>query len=272
MNETIALKKKSKLKKETNAVLTIVAREVTLLVKNPTMFLIGLVMPFIFMFMLGGNLSQNMAGGLSYDFNQFMFVGMMVSMLFMGTTMNMGSLVQDRTKDFTQEMMVSPISRYSIIIGKIVGASIVAVLQLFSTVIVGLIMQIPMSATQVLLMFALALPFCFVAGAFIVPFLAFVKSERTANLLVSLFGMMPMMISGALIPINNTSGALMVLNRIMPMTYCLDLARSVWFAGTEQYANVVMFQPWLVVAILLPATIVFLTVGTFLFARAEKNR
>ncbi|MDR3318043.1 MAG: ABC transporter permease [Clostridiales bacterium] len=265
-------KKKSRPAKELNAMLTIIAREVTLLIKNPMMFVIGLVMPFVFMWMLGGNLSQNMAEGLGYDYNQFMFVGMMVSMLFFGTTMSVASLVQDRNNDFTQEMMVSPVSRYSIVAGKIVGSSVTAILQLISTVVVGLIMQIQMTVTQVLLMFALAPLFCFVAGATMIPILAFIKSEKTANLVVSIFGMVPMMISGAIIPIGNTGGALLVLNRIMPMTYCLDLARAVWYAGTEQFSSVVMFNPALVAAILVPATALFLIVGTFLFARAEQNK
>jgi ABC-2 type transport system permease protein len=58
----------------------------------------------------------------------------------------------------------------------------------------------------------------------------------------------------------------------MPMTYCLDLVRSAVYAGTPEYANVVLFNPAVTLAAIVALTAVFLTVGTFLFARSESHR
>jgi ABC-2 type transport system permease protein len=99
----------------------------------------SLAMPLMMMGMIGGNLMQNMASGLGFDFGQFMLVGMLINMLFMTTTMSMTSLVDDHDIDFNQEVLVSPVSRYSLVIGKILGGSFGAIVSMAGTLIVGLI-------------------------------------------------------------------------------------------------------------------------------------
>ena len=52
----------------------------------------------------------------------------------------------------------------------------------------------------------------------------------------------------------------------------LDLTRAVIYAGTPDYANVVLFNPFLTLLAIISLTIIFLVIGTFFFARSEKNR
>ncbi|MDR1605296.1 MAG: ABC transporter permease, partial [Gracilibacteraceae bacterium] len=92
------------LAREVNAVAAIAARDVALMLKSPGTLMMSLVMPIVFMGLLGGSLAQNMAGGLDFHYGRFMLVGMLVNMLFMTTVMGLASLVEDRMKDFTQEM------------------------------------------------------------------------------------------------------------------------------------------------------------------------
>jgi ABC-2 type transport system permease protein len=101
---------RSKFLRELNAVLTIAARDITLFFKSPGMIIMSLAMPLFMMGMLGGSLAQNMAGGLGFDYGEFMLIGMLVNMLFMTTTTGITSLVEDHFTDFTQEMMISPVS------------------------------------------------------------------------------------------------------------------------------------------------------------------
>lgn len=272
MNEILISRNKSKFSQELNAVVTIAARDITLTLKSPGMLIMSLVMPIIMMGMLGGSLAQNMAGGLSFDYGQFMLVGMLVNMLFMTTTMSLTSLIEDHTTDFTQEMMVSPVSRYSIVIGKIFGSSFGAIVSMFGTIIVGLIMGITLSPEQMLLIFALSPLMCLSAGALGMLIIGVIKNNRTANLALMLIVMPQMFLSGAIIPIGNSSGALLVLSRLMPMTYCLDLVRAVVYAGTADYASIVMFNPGVNFAAITALTVVCLIIGTFFFAHSEKNR
>jgi len=156
-------------------------------------------------------------------------------MLFMVTTMGMTSLVEDHTTDFTQEMLVYPVSRYAIVIGKIFGSSFGAIVSMFGTLIVGIIMGITLSLGQLLMILALSPLMCLSGGALAMIIIGLIKSNKTANIAVMLVTMPQMFLSGAIIPINNSSGVLSALSHAMPMTYCLDLARAVLYAGTPEY-------------------------------------
>jgi len=263
---------KSGFMRELNAVITIMARDITLFIKSPGTIIMSLAMPVVMMGMLGGSLAQNMAGGLGFDFGQFMLVGMLVNMLFMTTTVGVTSLVEDRTTDFTQEMMISPVSRYSIVIGKIFGSSFGAIVGMIGTLIVGMFMGITLSPVQLLAILALSPLMCLSAGALAMIVIGLIKSNRMANLAVTLITMPQMFLSGAIIPINNSSGILFIISRMMPMTYCLDLARAVVYAGTPEYDSVVLFDPAVTLMVIAAITAVCLVIGTFFFARSEKNR
>jgi ABC-2 type transport system permease protein len=263
---------KNRFLREINAIITIAARDITITLKSPASLIISLAMPIVLMGMLGGSLAQNMAGGLGFNFGQFMMVGMLVNMLFMTVTMGLSSLVDDHETDFTQEMMVSPVSRYSIIIGKICGSSFAAIVSMIGTLVVGVVMGITLRPGQLLAMLALSPLMCLSAGALTMIIIGLIKNRRTANLAVMLIVMPQMFLSGAIIPINNSSGILFVLSRMLPMTYCLDLMRAVVYAGTPDYANVVLFNPAISAAGIVVLTVIFLIVGTFFFARTETNR
>jgi ABC-2 type transport system permease protein len=272
MSELVLTRKQSWLFRELNTVITVAAREITVFLKSPGTAIMSLAMPLVMMGMIGGNLMQNMAGGLGFDFGQFMLVGMLINMLFMTTTMSMTSLVDDHEIDFNQEMLVSPVSRYSLVIGKILGGSFGAIVSMAGTLIVGLIMGITLPLGKLLLILALAPLMCLSGGALAMLAIGLIKSKKAANLAVMLITMPQMFLSGAIIPIGNSSGALLVLSRLMPMTYCLDLTRAVVYAGNPEYNSVVMFNPAVNFAAIISLTIVCLIIGTFFFARSEKNR
>lgn len=263
---------KSRAMKELNAVATIAARDITLFFKSPGMIIMSLAMPILMMGMLGGSLAQNMAAGLGFNYGKFMLVGMLVNMLFMSTTSGISSLVEDHFTDFTQEMMISPVSRYSIVIGKIIGSSFGAIVSLIGTLVVGLVMGITLPVSQILAVLALSPLMCLSAGALAMIVIGLIKSNKMANLAVMLITMPQMFLSGAIIPINNSSGVLFVISRLMPMTYCLDLVRAVVYAGTPEYDSVVLFNPAVTLIAIIAITVVCLIIGTFFFARSEKNK
>src|SRR3989338_3071756 len=106
-----------------NAILTIAYRDITKLLRDRSRILASFIFPIIFIGVLGTSLQQNIGGGLGYNFLVFVFIGVLGQTLFQSTASGIISLVEDRQNDFSQEMFVSPISRYSIIIGKILAES-----------------------------------------------------------------------------------------------------------------------------------------------------
>ncbi|MCL1798919.1 MAG: ABC transporter permease [Eggerthellaceae bacterium] len=271
MSELALTRKKSRIFRELNTVLTVAAREITVFLKSPGTAIMSLALPLVMMGMIGGNLMQNMAGDLGFDFGQFMLIGMLVTMLFMITTMGMTSLVDDHDIDFNQEMLVSPVSRYSLVVGKILGGSFAAIVSMAGTLLVGLLMGITLPLGKLLLVLALAPLMCLSGGALAMIFIGLIKNKKAANLAVMLITMPQMFLSGAIIPIASSSGVLLVLSRLMPMTYCLDLTRAVVYSGSAEYSSVVMFNPLINFAVIISLTVVCLVIGTLFFARSEKN-
>lgn len=270
MNEVI--RNKTKFIRELNAIVGVMAREIVVAIKSPGSIFMSFGMPIIMMGMIGGNLMENMSNGLGFEFGKFMLVGMLVNTLFMLTSNGVASLVDDHDSNFSQEMLVAPVSRYSIVIGKICGAMFTAIVSLISTLIVGLIMGITLSPGQFFSLLALAPLVCLSAGAMVMLFIGFIRKKTTANMIVMLIVMSQMFLSGAVIPINNSHGVLMILSRILPMTYCLDLTRAAVYNGSTEYSSIVMFNPAATFAVIVALTIAFLLIGTFFYARSEKNR
>jgi len=271
MNETL-MRKKSRFLRELNAVWAIMARDITIFIKSPSTIIMSFAMPIIMMGMIGGNLMQNMTSGLGTTFGSYMLVGMIVNMMFMMTSMNMTSLVEDHQTDFTQEMLISPVSRYSIVIGKIFGSMFGSIISLLATMIVGLCMGISLTIYQFLIILAFSPLMCLAGGALAMILIGSIKSNKVANFAVMIITMPQMFLSGAIIPITSSTGVLWFLSRILPMTYCLDLMRSMVFHGSAIYSKAILFNPFVNLIAIISITVICLVIGTYFFARSEKNK
>jgi ABC-2 type transport system permease protein len=158
------------------------------------------------------------------------------------------------------------------VIGKILGAGFAAIMSMTGTLVVSLVMGITLPVSKLFLILALSPLMCLSGGALAMIIIGVIKNKRVASHAVMLIVMPQMFLSGAIIPVNNSSGVLLVLNRIMPMTYCLDLVRAVVYRGSPEYDSVVMFNPAINFAVIVLLTVLCLVLGTFFFARSEKNR
>ncbi|WP_228378637.1 ABC transporter permease [Treponema endosymbiont of Eucomonympha sp.] len=256
--------------KEVNAVVTVAMRDIAVSLKSPSRVGMALIWPVMMLGMFGSQLSQNMGIHMGYDFNQFMLVGMLVFGLFFITMNGIASLVEDRVTDFTQEILVSPVSRYSIILGKIIGSSFMSYVQFFATIIVGLFIGARLSGSQILLLLAISPLVNLAAGSLSVLCIGFIQKSATANVVLMMLGMGQMFLSGAMIPINHSTGFMAVLSRLLPMTYCVDLTRGLFYGGSS--GTMTMYAPAVNLLVIAAFTVVFFIAGTTAFVRAEKIR
>jgi ABC-2 type transport system permease protein len=269
---------KNKFLREANAVVTIAMRDIVLCLKSPGKLIQCLIMPIMFLGMFGGQLSQNMGMNMGFDFNTFMLVGMLVQGIFMIMGTGIVSLVEDRVMDFSQEILVSPVSRYSIIIGKIAGASFASYLTFFFTIGVGYAIGARLDVSQFFILLALSPLMCLAAGALGIACIGFIKKAATAGIVIMMLSMAQTFLSGALIPVNHSTGVMAVVSRLLPMTYCVDFMRGVFYqsgslsAAGDMSAAVTMHSPVFNLAVIVTITALFLVAGTAGFVRAEKNR
>lgn len=256
--------------REVNAVLTIAHRDFVKLLRDRTRIMATFIFPFLFIGILGGSLQANLDTG--FNFLAFVFTGVLGQTLFQSTASGLISLIEDRENDFSQEIFVSPISRYTIIIGKIVGESLVALTQLIGIVIFGIIIGVPMTLIQLISLLPFFLIVCLFGGAFGVFVLSNLKSQRSANQIFPFVIFPQFFLAGIFNPIKDLPPVLFVLSRLAPMTYAVDLLRSVFYSGTDVYDKVVLFSVPLNLLVIGVYSGIFILIGTFLFIRNERNR
>jgi ABC-2 type transport system permease protein len=263
---------RSRFAREANATFAIAWREVLRAIKSPSSIAFTVIFPVIFMGVLGGSISQNLGSALPYAYLPFMLIGMVANTLYQGTIVGVTNLVEERENDFTAELFVAPISRYAVLLGKIVGSGIASLISLVGIVAMIFVMQIPMSFGDLLRVIALAPILALAGGSLGVFFIGFVQDPKTAGAGVALLVFPQIFLSGALIPTAGSTGILGVLAHLMPMTYSIDLARNIFYAGKPEAAFTVLNSPWLDLAVTVGFFLVFTVVGTYMFVRADRNR
>src|SRR5215471_19233663 len=146
----------SRLGREVNATFAIAWREILRAVKSPLSIAFTVIFPILFIGILGGSISQNLSGALSYAYLPFMIIGMVANSMYQGTIVGVTNLVEERENDFTAELFVAPISRYAVLLGKIIGAGIASLAGLVGIVVMIFVMQVPMDFGDLLRVIALA--------------------------------------------------------------------------------------------------------------------
>src|SRR5262249_54784067 len=112
------------------AVRTVWNRELISFSRNRLRIVIALVQPVLYLFVLGTGLStltRSAVHGFSY--RTFMFPGVLAFAVLMPSIFAAGSVVWDREFGFLREMLVAPVPRSTIVIGKCLGGATVAALQ-----------------------------------------------------------------------------------------------------------------------------------------------
>ncbi len=257
---------------EINAIITIAFRDLSKLFRDRPRILASLIFPVIFIGVLGTSLQQNLGTGLGYNFLVFIFIGVLAQTLFQSTASGIISLVEDRQNDFAQEMFIAPISRYSILLGKILGETLISMVQIFGVLIFGFIMNIPLEIGQLIRLIPVIFAVSFFGGAFGVMVMSSLSNQRAANQIFPFILFPQFFLAGVFNPITNLPLPILIASRLSPMTYAVDLLRSVYYFGTPEYSKTVLLNPIINLAIVLGAGIIFLIIGTFLFVRNERNR
>jgi ABC-2 type transport system permease protein len=258
--------------RELNVVAALAGRDLLKFFRDPGRLVTAVVFPFFMIFLLGGTLQLNLGKAAGFNFFSFTFTGFLGMTLFQSTAQGLTSLIDDRQNDFAQEMFVSPVSRYSIVFGKILGETLVAIMQVLPMVLFAVVLRVPLTVTALGLLVPVALLSCFMGGSFGLLLLNTMSDQRAANQIFNFVFLPQYFLAGLIAPINNLPWYLEIASLASPMRYVIDLARGVVFAGTADYRRVVLLNPTTNVAVLALMFAVFMIIGTALFVRRETNR
>jgi len=255
--------------KELTGVYVIWLRDIKRFFRDKPRIIGSMAQPAIFLFILGIGVSSSftmLGGGKGgKDFLPFMFPGIIGMTVLFTSFFSAVSIIWDREFGFLKEILVSPISRTSIVIGKILGGSTIAMTQGSIILIFAPFLKIPITFSSILKL----IPIMFLAAACISS-LGIVLASKLKTMqsfqVITNFMLMPMFfLSGALFPLVNVPKWMTVISKINPLSYGVDAMRFVLLKD----AAVQLYPLHIDVFVLIAMTIVVSTVAILLFNTQE---
>jgi len=192
----------------------------------------SLVQPVLFLFVLGTGLSGLASHGLpsGIDFKTFIYPGVLAMSVLFTAIFSAASIVWDREFGFLREMLVAPVSRSAIVIGKCLGGATVSTFQGILILALAGLAHVPYDPVLFLILIGELLLLSFTLTAFGVMMAARITQIQAFMALTQMLVMPLFFLSGALYPLNGLPGWLTVLTRLNPLTYIVAPMRHAVFS------------------------------------------
>lgn len=216
---------------EARTVAMVWRRELIRFLRTRTRILTGLAQPILFLFVLGYGIGPLVGSVGGVGFATFVFPGVVAMSVATTAIFSAVSIVWDREFGFLREMLVAPVSRTALVLGKTAGGATVATMQgtimLVLAPLVGIRLTVPLVGTVIALELLMAVALT-AFGVFIASRLTRMESFQMVMQLV----LLPMIfLSGAMFPLRGLPLWLTVLTRLNPLTYAVDPLRRTVFAA-----------------------------------------
>jgi ABC-2 type transport system permease protein len=257
---------------EASALLAIAQRDVIKLVRDRARLAVNLAFPVLLIAGLGGLLQATVGKVTGLSTITLAFTGVLAASLFQSSAAGMISIVEDRENDFSRELFIAPVSRLTLLAGKIAGESAVAVSQGVCIVAFAVAFGVRMTGWQVLGLAATGLACCLLGAAFGLATIAALPNQRSAMQIFQFLIIPQYVLGGVLVPLAGAPRLLGALAWLMPMRYCVDLTRAAFYAGSAGYSRVVIGGPVLDVIVIAALTAALLSAGAALFSYRERTR
>ena len=252
--------------REIYAIAAIAHRDFVKLLRDRVRIVADFALPLVFILLLGPMLQAGFGSPDGLNLQTFVFTGVVAQTVWQSSALGVISLIADREEDFSQEIFVSPISRYSIVIGKIIGESLVALPQGLALIAIGLSWLLyqrkPLEAGQ-------RDPLKKWLGLLI---LSNISSQRAANQIFPFVMLPQFFLAGVFNPIHGLPPILDIASRLAPMRYAVELLRNVYYGAQPTPATPAMAPGAVNLGVIAVSFLAFFAVGTALFVRAERNR
>jgi ABC-2 type transport system permease protein len=253
---------------------TIWYRDVLRFFRDRTRIVAALGQPMLYLFIFGTGLSSAMAGNMGggVDFRAFMFPGIVAMAVLFTAIFSAVSIVWDREFGFLKEVMVAPVSRAAVALGKVAGGSTVAVFQGIIVLVLAPVIGVAIGWYEIAAVTALMLLLAIVMTAFGIMVAARQKTMEGFQMVMQ-FLMMPMFfLSGAFFPLKGLPGWMSFLSQIDPVTYGVDAIRQEALRRTiapNLIATLRLHGTGTDVAVMLGLAVLFIVPAVWQFSREQ---
>ena len=195
---------------------------------------VGVVLsPLVFWVLLGagfgGSFRTGGAAGAQQNYLEYFFPGALIMVVLFTSIFTMMSVIEDRKEGFLLSVMVAPIHRSSIVLGKVLGGATLSAIQgllfLALSPLIGVRIGFEQFGLTVLIIFLVS--FALTALGFAVAWT--LDSAQAFHAIVNLFLIPLWLLSGALFPVSSASGWIRALMLVNPLTYGVESLRQTVF-------------------------------------------
>jgi len=238
----------------------------------------SLIQPLLFLLVLGTGLSSLARGSMppGVNFKTFIYPGVLAMSVLFTSIFSAGSIVWDREFGFLREMLVAPVSRASIVVGKCLGGATIATFQGIVMLALAGVAGVPYHPLLMIALVGELLLLAFTLTAFGVMMAARITQFQAFMALTQMLVMPLFFLSGALYPLRGLPAWLGVLTRIDPLTYIVEPMRRAVFShlsispqAAHALAPGVSWAGWLVPTWLSLAIVAAMGLGMMAVAIAE---
>jgi ABC-2 type transport system permease protein len=186
-----------------------------------------LARPVLWLFVVGNGMSSLIRPHVGFSYLQFIFPGMIGMTILFSSIFSSISIVWDREFGFMKEMLVAPISRLSIVVGKAISGTLISVAQAIIILLLTPFLGLHLTLMQFLEVVAMStlVSFCITSMGILIA--ARLTSFDGFNIIMNFLVMPMLFLSGAMYPVTSMPSALHLLALINPLTYGIDALKHV---------------------------------------------
>lgn len=249
---------------ELRGIYTLILREVKRYLRERTRLVSSFVQPLLWLVIFGAGFGSSIRGGavVGFSYQEFIFPGI-IGQTLLFTSMFMGiSVIWDRQFGFLKEILVAPISRVSIFIGKMLGVSTDSMIQGTIVLMLGPLIGVKITPAMVIAVIPLMLLITLGMVCIGLTLASFMSSLESYGTIVTFVNLPMFLLSGALFPVNNLPSWLQWAVYVNPLTYGVDALRTV-ILGMAYVSPIPLYVD---VIFLLVFDAVMMIVGTYSFS------
>jgi ABC-2 type transport system permease protein len=196
---------------------------------------VGMVgQPLLYLLILGKGITAgmrlNVAGNV--DYIQFLYPGVIAMSVLFTSVFSAISIIWDREFGFLKEVLVAPVPRWGVALGKSLGGATVALVQVAIMVLMAPIVGISLSPLLILKLLGLTFLLSLAVTSLGVAVASRMASMQSFQMIMNFLVMPLYFLSGAMFPLTSAPGWLKSLMVVDPLTYGVDAIRSVVFSNT----------------------------------------
>jgi len=253
---------------EVNAIYVLIVREFKKFVRERSRLISTIARPLIWLFLVGGGMSRLVSPGVGVTsgvtYMQFIFPGILGMTILFTAIFSSISIIWDKEFGLMKEILVAPVSRLSIVLGKALSGTIISVIQAVIILALFPLLRIKLGVSGIAeaVLVCTLLSFCIASLGIVIA--TFYESFESFSVIMNFIVMPMFFLSGAMYPVKLLPDVLKVLTRVNPFTYGIDALKHAIFGG-----SMLDFSFMTDISVLAVASVVFVCIAGAVFGRKK---